>query len=57
MASVVLLRDAAPPIAMYLMPDDVDADDAAAVDALIAESGMAAWVWDIRAGAMPNVPV
>ena len=57
MACVVLRRDTSPPIAMYVVPDDADADDRAALDGLIAESGMESWVWDIRAGAMPALPI
>ena len=56
-ACVVLRRDTSPPIAMYVVSDDADADDRAALDGLIAESGMESWVWDIRAGAMPALPI
>ena len=56
-ASVVLRRDSSPPIAMYVVPDDADADYRTAFDALIAESGMESWVWDIREGAMPALPI
>lgn len=57
MASVVLRREASPPIAMYIAPDDADADYRTALEALIAESGMTSWVWDVREGAMPSLPI
>ena len=57
MACVVLRRDTSPPIAMYVVPDDADADDRTELDGLIAESGMESWVWGIRARALPAMPL
>lgn len=56
MASAVMRVEGAPPVALYIVPDDADPAYRAALDALVAESGMSAWVWDIREGAMPALP-
>lgn len=57
MASIVLRRAAEPPLALYLVPDDADPAYRDALGALIAESGMAAWVWEIGEGGMPALPI
>lgn len=56
MASVVLTRNGAPPVAMYIVPDDVDTAYREALDRLIIESEIGSWVWDIRDGPMPALP-
>ncbi|TCQ02435.1 uncharacterized protein DUF1173 [Rhizobium sp. PP-F2F-G36] len=56
MASLVLRPDRAPPIAMYIVPEDADEAYGQAREALAEESGMASWVWSIRDGAMPDLP-
>lgn len=56
MASLVLALEGGRSTALYLVPDDADAAWRRALDELIAESGMAAWVWEIAAGPMPDPP-
>lgn len=57
MASLLLRPDHAPPIAMYIVPDDTDGAYCEAREALAEESGMTSWVWNVRDGAMPDLPV
>jgi len=57
MASVVLTRKDAQPVAIYIVPDDADAAYRETLALLISESGMAAWTWDIAAGPMPDLPL
>lgn len=56
MASAIMRVEGASPVAMYIVPDNADAAYRAALDALVAGSGMSAWLWDIREGAMPDLP-
>lgn len=57
MAAVILRQDGKPPVAMYIVPDDADDAYREAQDQMIAESGMASWVWDIAGGSMPDLPL
>jgi len=56
MASLVLTRESGQSTAMYLVPDDADAAFRERLEELIGESGVAAWIWEISAGAMPDLP-
>jgi len=56
MASLVLAREGGQSTAMYLVPDDADTAWRAMLEELIGESDMPAWVWDIAAGPMPDLP-
>ena len=56
MASLVLAREGGQSAAMYLVPDDADPAWRAAIEELIGESRMPAWVWDIASGPMPDLP-
>lgn len=56
MASLVTTRKDAEPVAMYIVPDDADAAWHEALDGIIEESGMPAWVWEIANGPMPALP-
>lgn len=55
-SSVVLRRDAAPPVAMYIVPEGADAAHREKLDALVVEIVLPAWVWEVREGAMPALP-
>lgn len=57
MASVVLRHDRATPVAMYVVPDDAEPSYRNSLDQIVAESGVAAWIWEIREGAMPPLPI
>lgn len=57
MASLVLARADGGSTALYLVPADADAAFRERLEELIGESGMAAWVWDIASGAMPDLPL
>lgn len=57
MASVVLTRNEAQPVAMYIVPDDADSAYRESLDLLVSESGMDSWIWDIGEGAMPVLPL
>jgi hypothetical protein len=57
MASVVLTRSEAQPIAMYIVPDDADGDYRETFELLISLSGMDSWIWDIAEGPMPDLPL
>ena len=56
MASVILTGQGGQSSAMYLVPDNANASYRETLDALIAESGMRSWVWDIVSGPMPELP-
>lgn len=56
MACVVLRQDGAAPLGMYIVPDGAEGDYREKLDELIAESGIAAWTWNIGDGAMPELP-
>jgi hypothetical protein len=56
MASVVVRRAGVPPAALYIAPDDATPAYRDALGALIAESGMESWVWEVGEGAMPPLP-
>jgi hypothetical protein len=56
MASLILAREGGQAAAMYLVPDDADPAWRAALEELIGESSMPAWVWDIASGPMPDLP-
>lgn len=56
MASLVLKREGGQSTAMYLVPDDADAAFRERLEELIGESGMPAWIWDIAAEPMPDLP-
>jgi hypothetical protein len=57
MASIVLTRADAEPVAMYVVPDAADPAYRDALVETIAESGMVVWVWDASAGPMPDLPL
>lgn len=57
MACVVLRRDGAPPVAMYIVADNADSGYREALDALVEASGMDSWTWDLAVGAMPDLPL
>jgi hypothetical protein len=42
---------------MYIVPDGADPAYRNALDLLIAESGMAVWIWDVANGPMPALPL
>jgi len=56
MASLVVTRAGGESTALYLVSADADAAFREKLAALIGESGMAAWVWDIAKGPMPDLP-
>lgn len=56
MASLVMTQAGGRSTALYLVPADADAAYRRKLDELIGDSGMSAWVWDIAAGPMPNLP-
>lgn len=56
MASVIVTRPGGQLTALYIVPDDADAAFREKLEELIGESGMAAWVWDIAGGPMPELP-
>ena len=56
LASVVLQTDRTAPLAMYVVQPGASADFRGSLDALIAESHLAAWVWDAETGRMPPLP-
>ena len=55
MASLVLARANGGSTALYLVPTDADAAFRERLGELIGDSGMAAWVWDIASGPMPDL--
>ena len=57
LASVVLREDDAAPVAMYLVPPDADDAYRTVLEALVAESDMAAWVWKAGVEEMPALPI
>jgi hypothetical protein len=56
MASLVVTRAVEGSTALYLVPADADAAYRRKLEELIGESGMPAWVWDIAAEPMPDLP-
>jgi hypothetical protein len=56
MASLVMTQAGGDSTALYLVPDDADAAFRERLEELIGESSMAAWVWDIASGPMPDFP-
>lgn len=56
MASLVVTRGGGESTALYLVPDDANAGFRERLEELIGESGMAAWVWEIGSGPMPDLP-
>lgn len=56
MASLVVTRAGSESTALYLVPDDADRVFRERLEELIGESAMPAWVWDISAGPMPDLP-
>jgi hypothetical protein len=56
MASLVLARAKGGATALYLVPAGADAAFRERLEELIGEGGMAAWVWDIASGPMPDLP-
>jgi hypothetical protein len=57
LASVVLHEDAPTPLAMFIVPNEADAAYRPALDALIASSDLAAWIWSPGNEPMPALPV
>lgn len=57
LASVVLTQEDATPIAMYVVPPDADGAHRLALEALVADSEMAAWVWKAGVEEMPALPI
>lgn len=55
LASLVA-SDTQPPTAMYIIPSEAQEDYTTAIDALIAESKLASWVWRQDAGSIPALP-
>ena len=56
LASVVLREDDAEPVAMYVVPPDVDEAYRSALKELTDESEMVAWVWNAGIDEMPALP-
>lgn len=56
LASVVLSDTRPLATAMYVVPPGASEDHVQAVEALVAESQLASWVWPAGAGAMPPIP-
>jgi hypothetical protein len=56
LASVVLLDTQPLPIALYIVQPEAGEDYDAALDSLIAESRLEAWVWRAGGEAMPEIP-
>ncbi|MGK6316872.1 DUF1173 domain-containing protein [Neorhizobium sp. DT-125] len=56
LATVVLRQQDAQPIALYVVPPEADSKVRATIDAVIAGSSVAAWIWDAGKGAMPELP-
>lgn len=56
MASLVLQQNKAAPVALYVVPDNVNETYRAALGEMIEESGIAAWVWETGTGPMPEFP-
>jgi hypothetical protein len=56
MSSLVVTLAGGGSTALYVVPDDADAAFRERLEELIGESGMAAWVWDIGRGPMPDLP-
>ncbi len=56
LASVVLLDTQPLPIALYIVPPEAAEHYDAALDSLIAESRLEAWVWRAGGEAMPEIP-
>jgi hypothetical protein len=57
LASVVLREDGVAPVAMYVAPPDADEAYRAALEQLMEESEMAAWVWTAGEAEMPPLPI
>lgn len=56
-ASFVLRREGGTPIAMYIVPENAEAGYRETLNTLITEGSMAAWIWDIRGGQIPDLPM
>ena len=56
LASVVLTQEDATPVAMYVVPPDADGAHRLVLEALVADSEMAAWVWKAGVEEMPTLP-
>ena len=57
LASVVLRADDAEPVAMYVVPPDVDGAYRRALEELTDESEMKAWIWKAGIDDMPALPI
>lgn len=52
-----VLSDALPsPVALYIVPPGADPDYGHALDTLVAESALPAWIWAASQGPMPTFP-
>ncbi len=56
MASLVMTQAGGASTALYLVPADADAAYRRKLEELVGDSGVPAWVWDIAAGPMPDLP-
>ena len=55
-ASAVLSAALSSPVALYIVPPGADPDYRYALDTLVAESALPAWIWAADQGPIPGFP-